>query len=356
MNITYLVAGMGDRPNGGTRIIYEHANRLQWRGHRVRLFHFMNFPSDRLRGVPRRWLRYRKWMQQARPRPSWFALDPAIEVHHRFQARMPQLPRDEQIVATYWKTHDLLPDDVLAQGRCHYLIQGFETQHVAPEHLYRQWQSPSRNIAIAQWLQDKVAKVSGQAALVPNAIDYNFFNDDGSRDGANDEPPIVLFASMREPMKGSQTVIEALNLLHDQGCAFKAISFGDTEPAPAIRATWQHYQLPSQEHLRSLYRKAAIYVSASYKEGWALTLAEAGACGATLVASDIPGHREICTDGETGLLFPAGEQNAAAQAIARLLTDPLQRTRLAQATKLRLTGFTWDIAIDRLEAALLGRP
>jgi PEP-CTERM/exosortase A-associated glycosyltransferase len=55
---------------------------------------------------------------------------------------------------------------------------------------------------------------------------------------------------------------------------------------------------------------------------------EAMAMGKALVASDVGGHRELVQDGHTGLLFPAGDASALADALGRLLDDHELRRRL----------------------------
>ncbi len=48
---------------------------------------------------------------------------------------------------------------------------------------------------------------------------------------------------------------------------------------------------------------------------------EAMAMGKVLVASDVGGHKELITDGETGILFKAGDEAALATSLVELLTD-----------------------------------
>jgi len=58
---------------------------------------------------------------------------------------------------------------------------------------------------------------------------------------------------------------------------------------------------------------------------------EAMAAGRAVVASDVGGHRELVRDGETGLLFRAGDVAALAAALDRVLGDPGLRARLGEA-------------------------
>ncbi len=57
----------------------------------------------------------------------------------------------------------------------------------------------------------------------------------------------------------------------------------------------------------------------------------------------------MIVDGETGLLVPAGDVAALADAMQRLLADPDLRERLGEAARRRAELFTADRAIPRLE-------
>jgi glycosyltransferase involved in cell wall biosynthesis len=72
----------------------------------------------------------------------------------------------------------------------------------------------------------------------------------------------------------------------------------------------------------ALFARADIVVLPSYREGLPKGLIEAAACERALVATDVPGCREVIRDGVDGLLVPAGEWEPLAKAIARLLDDP----------------------------------
>jgi len=350
MKITYLVAGSGERPNGGTRIIYEHANRLATRGHRVRLHHILDFPSDRLRGRPRRLLAFLKRALRSHPAPDWFRFGSGVETSYAFRAKLPDFEADERVVATYWKTHDVLPNWLLEERDCFYLIQGFETNVVAAQVLYSHWRSPSKNLVISHWLEDKVRSVSGQATLVPNAIDFDFFTDDGSR--RRNEKPTILFASMADPWKGAATTIDTLNRLRSRDLEFHVVSFGNFDPTGRLKGSCEHHHMPSQEKLRALYRRADIYANASRREGWGLTLAEAAACGAALVVSNNLGHREVVEPDCSALFFEPDDIETMANALADLLENPARRAQLAAAASDRVRRFNWDSSIDRLESAL----
>jgi glycosyltransferase involved in cell wall biosynthesis len=85
----------------------------------------------------------------------------------------------------------------------------------------------------------------------------------------------------------------------------------------------------------ALYSSVDVVALPSYREGLPTSLIEAAACALPLVATDVPGCREVVTDGVTGLLVPVRDATALADAIARLASDPNLRTRLGRAARAR---------------------
>ena len=85
------------------------------------------------------------------------------------------------------------------------------------------------------------------------------------------------------------------------------------------------------DRVETLYREAAVFVLSSRYEGMPLALLEAQALGVPAVAFDCPtGPREIVS-AETGVIVPAEDVAALAQAMVRLLRDPDLRARMASA-------------------------
>ncbi len=85
--------------------------------------------------------------------------------------------------------------------------------------------------------------------------------------------------------------------------------------------------------LRHFFGLLDVFVLASLKEAFGIVLLEAMRSGCPVVASDAGGIPEIVRDGETGLLFPAGDTDALAAAVGRLLDDKRLRDELARNAK-----------------------
>jgi len=112
--------------------------------------------------------------------------------------------------------------------------------------------------------------------------------------------------------------------------------------------------LPLADKVRRV-SEAWVLVQPSPKEGWGLTVVEAGACGTAVVAADSPGLRDSVRRDETGLLVPFGGDAALADALARVLGDTALRVRLAEAGRAWAARFTWpDCARRSLDQLLRG--
>jgi len=79
-----------------------------------------------------------------------------------------------------------------------------------------------------------------------------------------------------------------------------------------------------------------LYVATSLKEGLPLAPLEAMAAGLAIVATDVPGHRDVVVRGETGILVPAEDSGALAEAIASLAVDPARRRKMGEAGRQRV--------------------
>jgi glycosyltransferase involved in cell wall biosynthesis len=102
------------------------------------------------------------------------------------------------------------------------------------------------------------------------------------------------------------------------------------------------------------------FVLSSRYEGLPMVLLEAGACGVPAVATDVPGTREAIVNEETGWLAPAGDADALARAMAKLMRTPIEERRAMgeRARRMVRERFSLETVLDRWEqlyAELLGR-
>lgn len=104
------------------------------------------------------------------------------------------------------------------------------------------------------------------------------------------------------------------------------------------------------EDLAQLYCALDVFVSASHTESFGLVITEAMASGASVVATETEGAREIIQAGETGLLVPVGDVARLAAAIVELLGDEDKRARLGTtAQQAAVAQFSVERMIEETE-------
>ena len=79
--------------------------------------------------------------------------------------------------------------------------------------------------------------------------------------------------------------------------------------------------------------ESQIFVLASYREGLSLSLLDAAMLGRTIIASDVDGNPEIVIDDKTGLLVPAQDVDALAEALCTVLSDEKKAQALAKGAR-----------------------
>ena len=104
----------------------------------------------------------------------------------------------------------------------------------------------------------------------------------------------------------------------------------------------------SSNNISDEYARAHIAVLPSYREGLPKSLIEAAACGRPIIATDVPGCREICIENKTGLRVASRSVQDLATALERLAEDPGLRKRLGEnGRKLAETVFAENLINDQ---------
>jgi glycosyltransferase involved in cell wall biosynthesis len=153
---------------------------------------------------------------------------------------------------------------------------------------------------------------------------------------------VVLGARMLRD-KGVREFIAAAKLLHAQGVIANFLLAGAPDPGnPAalseaeLRGAAPVRWLGPVGDMAGLLASCDIACLPSYREGMPKFLLEAMASGLPCVATNVTGCREAVIDGETGLLVPAQDEAALADALARLIGDADLRTRMGSAGRARV--------------------
>lgn len=102
------------------------------------------------------------------------------------------------------------------------------------------------------------------------------------------------------------------------------------------------------DDMPALFRSVDMVVLPSYREGLPKGLIEASACGLPIVTTDVPGCREVVTDGDSGFLVPVKDSKALAKAIVALADDEALRSRMgARARERSVNEFDEKIILQQ---------
>lgn len=171
-----------------------------------------------------------------------------------------------------------------------------------------------------------------------------------------DAPPIVMLLSRMLWDKGIGEFVEAARRLTrqhgSQYAQFVLVGDPDDDNRGSIAReqllAWQQEGVVQwwgfKPDVEQTLAKAAISCLPSYREGLPKSLLESLAMGLPCIATDVPGCREVVIDGVNGLLVPARDPSALANAIDRLLRDPSLRHQFGEASrKMAVEQFAKDI-------------
>lgn len=135
--------------------------------------------------------------------------------------------------------------------------------------------------------------------------------------------------------KGVGEFVEAARSIKAQNIKARFILIGRTDPGNPDSIpekdllAWQSQGIIEwqgwQENMAAAYSKAHIVCLPSYREGLPKSLIEAAACGRPLVATDMPGCRQVVHPGENGFLVPVRDADALASALLTLIGNPKLR-------------------------------
>jgi glycosyltransferase involved in cell wall biosynthesis len=143
--------------------------------------------------------------------------------------------------------------------------------------------------------------------------------------------PCVLFVGRLLEEKGIREFVEAARLTQQQGITARFVACGAPDlgnPSsidPGSLDRWRReglVEFPGHvDGIEPQMRQADVVVLPSYREGTPRVLIEAAAMGKPVIASDVPGCREVVTHGQNGLLVPPRDSAALADALQRVLAD-----------------------------------
>ena len=194
------------------------------------------------------------------------------------------------------------------------------------------------------------AALGGSYELLFNGIELDRFAKADPIALEGDEPTI-LFIGRHERRKGLTTLLDALDHLPGD---VRLLVAGDGPQTPELRRRFSHdgrirwlgriSDADKARYLRSVDVFCAPSVSG---ESFGVVLLEAMAASAPIVASDLPGYRNVARPGEHALLVPPGDPAALAAGLKAVLGDGSLRRQLVEGGEARAAEFSMDRLAER---------
>lgn len=178
---------------------------------------------------------------------------------------------------------------------------------------------------------------------------------------AGQTAPFILGAGRLAHQKGFDVLIRAFGTLAAQYPDLRLVIAGEGPEGGRLRELGEglgiaaRVSFPGQvRELPALMKAAVAFVLPSRYEGIPNVLLEALAAGVPCVAADSPGGtREVLGGGVYGLLVPAEDCGALAEAITRLVTDEALRSRLSQAGATAIEPYRLERVVAEWEQLLI---
>jgi len=174
---------------------------------------------------------------------------------------------------------------------------------------------------------------------------------------------LITFALVGRMLKdkGIYEFVEAVRKLRKENISFRACLVGRPDPEnPSsidlkVLEGWQKSGviewMGHRDDIATVWRKSHVAVLPSYREGLPKSLLEAAACGRPLIATDVPGCREIVIDNVNGILIAPHSSEMLAHAMKRMIVNkPLRQSMGKGSRKLAEEEFSDRVVVEQIMA------
>jgi glycosyltransferase involved in cell wall biosynthesis len=222
----------------------------------------------------------------------------------------------------------------------------------APDHLRRSFLARTvlrrinRNVVQSRFLHEVFAAFGLDAAIVPNTIDFERFR---FRARTAMRPRLVSTRNL-DRLYNVACTLRAFRLVQDRypSATLTIVGFGPEERMLRQLAdeldlrgvTFTGRVAPAEMH--RYYDEADIFVQTPDIDNMPLSLLEAFASGVPVVSTGVGGIPAILRDGQDGLLAAAGDHEAVARQVLRLLDDSAMAERLAASARASCAAYDWQ--------------
>ncbi|MBL8106156.1 MAG: glycosyltransferase [Anaerolineales bacterium] len=202
--------------------------------------------------------------------------------------------------------------------------------------------------------------------VIPPGVDVSHFypipaDEARSYIGLKPEDRMILFVGRIEPLKGVDTLLEAMSCLQmkESRPVHLAIIGGDPAASPemmnaemarlknlcevlGLDQSVVFLGVRDQDKLPYYYSAAEVVVMPSHYESFGMVALEAMACGAPVIASEVGGLAYLVRDGETGFTIPAEEPETLCEKLSWLLNDAELHAKMSAQAAAYAQDYAWE--------------
>jgi GT2 family glycosyltransferase len=204
------------------------------------------------------------------------------------------------------------------------------------------------------FINAKILKKKRTVIIRGSGVDTSIYQNTPEKNGV----PCIVLASRMLWDKGIGEFIDAAKQIQEQGMKYRFLLIGDPDPEnpmsipESILKKWNHDGIIEwknhSDDIPKIFANANIVVLPSYREGLPKVLLEAASCGRAIVATDVPGCREIIRNNENGFLIPPYDANALAEAIKDLATNKEKRISMGKRNReIVINEFAEEIVVQK---------
>lgn len=367
MKITFILPYVN--LTGGIKILFEHANRLAVRGHRVtivypgKLFHGDNYEisTESWRwhaiDVPLRQLKYGLFVSLlGKTEAEWFPLDPQVTLRRTPDLSARFIPDSDIIIATAPETVNWVATYPDTKGIKVHLAQDYEVWYLPEKFVDSTFAHPEIHlITIGTW-QKKLYEERFQRhveAIIPDGVDTARFNAENKR-YADDPKDLVrvLLSYHHAAYKGMADGLAAIEQARKAGLAIQIVAFGVHPLKDDMPSDIEYHQNIAEADLPDLYRSCDIFLWPTHREGFGLPPLEAMACGTPVVGTDAGAMPDFMKDGKTGYIVPIKQPKQLGEKLIKLASDPKLREKMGRSAAEEAKKWDWDFQTEKLEQYL----
>lgn len=314
---------------GGIRMVFDHLNRLQERGHDVELY---SLGKD----------------------PTWFDLKVPHRSFKSYEELCEKLAKQDAIkVATWWETGKWVWLGSITKGIPVFYVQDVEDSYYKDDKVMQStviagYKPEFNYLTISVNNQENLAKMGRKATNITCGIDAKTFNviKNTTRDDNT-----LLAIGRKHYLKNFAMTFKAWKNMKDKP---KMVLFGFEPDVVKKDPLITYHYIPTDEQINVLMNKTTVFVQSSVHEGFCLPPLEAMAAGLPVIMTDSNGNRDFMKPGKNCILVEQKNDKQLTRELERLLKDKALQERLRTNGLKTAAEYDWPVIIDKLEKFYYG--